>query len=404
MSTPQITPKKGSNSRDPPHIYQSKASRSVITYGETAKDTLSARNQKTVPNFQKSSRSENYYQHHEHNSSSISVLGTEKEAELRGEISYCRDEVDHLKEEIKKFNNVLLRNQASSKSRLNEWAEGRPSFSGTKSPSPGIKSHSNFGGNYDPSAEKFAQERLNFSKYKNNNSSSFATGLGASSSNGGYLSSRRRKNSFKAPSSRNLDPKREVLSNFKEEVEFLRDQNSKLREALLEVQGMGYLNPIKGCISLRMNRMMGVIDTSAKKTFMTIEKQERKLGSVKKNVAYIKSMIECEVRKLKKEKIDLEERCLALAQNNEKLSQENFRLENEVSLGADSLIKSEKKINKLMREVDSLKGSIQKKRDEIVTQEGKTAIHFGLSFLHFDDFLSFFLFFIDFFSLLQPPN
>lgn len=72
--------------------------------------------QKTLQNGMQFHQNMTNFHHHQRsaygsgnkdNLNSNSIITLEQENELRGEISYCKEEVDHLKKEIKKFNDVL---------------------------------------------------------------------------------------------------------------------------------------------------------------------------------------------------------------------------------------------------------------------------------------------------------
>jgi hypothetical protein len=257
-----------------------------------------------------------------------------------GELTTCKDEMTNLKEEIKKFNQVM-RDQVKSQPKF-EWESSPLKMTKTshnqkssskkyhKAERTSPKSRTNFHNGY-----KKSSSHLHTSKYINQKHSPMAA------SRPKHVS--------------HHDPKNQVLKNFKEEIDFLRRQNNNLREAVLETQGIALVPFVKTLVYRCFKKMHGEFENRLKKQAMTINNYERRIGAFVKNIAYVRSMNQCENRRRKKELHDIQKKLSDYLARTDELLRENLSLKNENNLGAESLIESEKRINKLKKEVDLLR-------------------------------------------------
>lgn len=346
--------------------------------------------QKTIPNFQKSiNNSEKIFKENLGNTLSP-INNHSREEELLGEISYCKDEVDQLKAEIKKFNNVLRvqYNDMESKGKFKEKENtvDMPKKQSKKTPHPQrfpqqtgapetLPARSKYSGrgmnrndkilaerssNYQNQPEKSKSRYPSKEKYKNNNENQ---------ESGKYSNNPQRGHNLPGfnNSKSSTGFTKQVMQNYEEEISFLREQNGKLREVLFETEkkleeervipkpDFGVMKMVKKVLFTASQAMIQKAEHYHQRNSTAVDIFGQKMQSMIKNLTYMKSMSECESRKKKKEISNLEKQMEEVNKKIDGLLRENIALKNENSLGAQNLIKSQQSVNKLMREVEIVK-------------------------------------------------
>jgi len=242
---------------------------------------------------------------------------TRNDEDLRGELTTCKDEMTNLKEEIKKFNQVM-RDQMKGQTKL-EW-ESSPLKMTTPS-KVGFQSGRNR--EHVSSNKKYSTKERASSKKR---------GLTGTTGAGTKTSKYQQKTSYGTGGHRNRghhqDPKNQVLINYKVHSQY---------------------------------------EMKMKKQAMSLDNYERRIGAFTKNIAYVRSMNQCENRRRKKEYNEVQKKLEEYLGRTDELLRENLTLKNENNLGAESLIESEKRINKLKKEIEILR----KNQMTLKEKEGK---------------------------------
>lgn len=332
--------------------------------------------QKTVPNFQKSIQdSEKFFK--ENLGKTLSPINhNSREEVLLDEISYCKDEVDQLKAEIKKFNNVLRGQYTNVEAKKttrthitqhNQEPKNLPRKSMTRFSQP--KKPSKF----TPKSPKFTP-RMERKDEGNPSLDRHPGGIRAKIKTR-YPSKEYNKSTY----SRNFISKqthpihpagnysKQIIDNYEEEIAFLRDQNSKLREGLIETEkkleeqkvlpkpDFGVMKLTKKILYEATQKIINKAEKFHQRNITGIDMFSKKLHSTSKNLSYMKSMSQCESRRKKKEIVALEQKLRGFKQKTDEMMRENLALKKDNGLGAKNLIKSQKNVNKLMRELEIVK-------------------------------------------------